>query len=245
MIGIYIKMRGISYMKEDIQKIRELLDKIEGSIPGDLDESFREEFGLFELPEIFSSIVDYLQPLLLPYEAAIYWFMFRHSIVSNGDVFVRASTRGMMRGVITSSSGQSHSLSLETVRIALTGLEKKVAIKKAGDTNRQGTLYRIFIPEEIEICRERMKEVQAKEMPKVDSRRELDFYNIRENRLKIFEKDGYKCYKCGKQLTRFSATLDHLNPVSEGGDNSYDNLATCCLHCNSMRGAKPISDLLP
>lgn len=231
-------------MKEEIQKIRELLDKIEGVTLSDSEESFRDEFGLFELPEILTSIVDYLQPLLSPYEAAIYWFMFRHSIVSNGDVSIRVSVRGLGSNVITSASGQSQSLSYGAVKDALAGLENKGVIKKAGDTNRQGTLYRLFIPEEIEMCRERMKEIQVIETPEVDSRRELDFYNIRENRLKIFERDGYKCYKCDKQLTRFSATLDHLNPVSEGGDNSYDNLTTCCLHCNSRRGAKPISDVL-
>ena len=46
---------------------------------------------------------------------------------------------------------------------------------------------------------------------------EVDFYNVRENRIKIYERDNYVCQHCRKQLTRFSATLDHLQPVSEGG----------------------------
>ncbi len=36
----------------------------------------------------------------------------------------------------------------------------------------------------------------------------------------------------------------NIQPISEGGDNSYDNLVTACLHCNSKRGAKPLTDIL-
>lgn len=67
----------------------------------------------------------------------------------------------------------------------------------------------------------------------VNDHKELDFYNIQENRYKDFERDGYKCHYCQKQLTRFSATLDHIQPVSKGGDNSFNNLVTACLHCNA------------
>ncbi|HVN87486.1 MAG TPA: GNAT family N-acetyltransferase [Candidatus Binatia bacterium] len=77
----------------------------------------------------------------------------------------------------------------------------------------------------------------AKAPPKpIEEKRESDFYNVPENRLKVFERDGYLCYRCGKHLTRFSATLDHIQPVSRGGDHSYANLVTSCLHCNSRRG---------
>lgn len=232
-------------MQEEIKRIRELLDKIESSGSNNVEKSFKESFELFELPEIVSSIVDFLQPLLLPCEAAIYWYMFRHSIIETGDIYVRVSVRGLgkTKTVITSASGQSASLAYATVKDALSGLEQKGVIQKSGGTNRDGTLYRIFLPEEIMICKEQMKNLQQEQLPKIDPKKELDFYNVKENRLKIFERDGYKCYKCGKQLTRFSATLDHIQPVSKDGDNSYENLVTSCLHCNSKRGAKPIMDV--
>ena len=81
-------------------------------------------------------------------------------------------------------------------------------------------------------------------LPKVDTEKELDYYNNRENRLRVFARDDYICHYCRKQLTRFSATLDHIQPVSEGGDNSLHNLVTSCLHCNSNRGSKPVSDFI-
>ena len=95
-------------MKEQIKKIKELLDEIESTQDFDSEISFKQSFELFELPEIVLSIVDYLQPLLLPYEAAIYWYLFRHNIISNGDNHIRVSTRGLgkPKTVLISSSGQ-------------------------------------------------------------------------------------------------------------------------------------------
>jgi len=83
-------------MSDAIRKIRDLLDELEVGNPGQA-ESFRESFQLFELPELVGDIVDYLQPALLPYEAAIYWYLFRHSIIATGDVFARVSVRGLAR----------------------------------------------------------------------------------------------------------------------------------------------------
>jgi hypothetical protein len=236
----------INNMDDKISQIRQLLDEIEKSKDLDSEQSFQESFELFDLPEIICSIIDYLQPLLLPYESAIYWYMFRHSILFNGDNHIRISTRGLgkPKTVIKSSSGQSEGLSYGSVQDALRGLEEKKIILKVGDTTRDGTLYQIFLPEEIEICRQRMKEAIIEDLPIIDAKKEADFYNVKENRQKVFERDEYKCHYCQKQLTRFSATLDHIQPVSEGGDNSYDNLVTACLLCNSQRGSSPVMDII-
>ena len=226
-------------MNETVKQIRELLDKLESTTPS-VEPSFKESFQLFELPELVASIVDYLQPALQPYEAAIYWHMFRHSIIATGDVFVRVSTRGMQENVIKSfrMDRPEATLALATVRDSLAGLVTKGAISLAGDVNRDGTPYRIHLPEEIALCREAMAKTQKEQLPQIDPKRELDYYNIKENRLKVFERDKYLCHYCQKQLTRFSATLDHIQPVSEGGDNSYDNLVTACLLHNSQRNAQ-------
>ena len=230
-------------MKQTDQ-IRTLLDEIDAASATVDDQAFAENFNSLELPDLICSVIDYLQPSLLPYEAAVYWHLFRKAILGTGTQYTRASVRGMMEGVITSSSGQSDGLSYGAVQKALQGLEDKAALSKAGDTNREGTLYKIHLPEEIPECQDRMKQAQQAEPAQVDTKRELDFYNVRENRLKVFERDEYKCRYCEKQLTRFTATLDHLQPVSEGGDNSFDNLATACLHCNSQRGSRPVMEIV-
>jgi hypothetical protein len=232
-------------MDERLKKIREILEDVEKDMGTGDDKAFVRNFDAFELPSIVSNGVRYLQPMLKPYEAAIYWHMFDKSILSTGQQYCRVSTRGLMTGVVLSSSGQSESLSIASTREGLQGLEEKGAILKVGEPNREGTPYKVLLPEEIPDCQKAMKKsVELAEIKSVDVRRELDFYNVPENRLRVFERDAFRCHYCGKQLTRFTATLDHLQPVSKGGDNSFDNLATACLHCNSRRGSRPVMDML-
>jgi hypothetical protein len=229
--------------KEIIDKIKALVKELEGRLGGEDRAIFAQNFDALEIPDLIILIVDYLQPLLHPYEAAIYWYLFRNSIIETGQQYCRASTKGMMSGVIQSSSGQSGDLSYTAVQKALAGLEEKAIISKAGNTTREGTLYKINLPEEIELCQELMKNSKREISQPIDEKKQLDYYNIAENRLKVFERDNYKCHYCNKQLTRFTATLDHIQPASEGGDNSYENLVTACLHCNSRRGSKPVMEM--
>ncbi len=229
---------------KNTDKIRELLAEIDTATSEPDAQAFAENFNTLELPSIICGVVDLLQPSLFPYEAAVYWHLFRKSILGTGTQYTRASVRGMMEGVVTSASGQSEGLSYGAVQKALAGLEEKKAISKAGDTNREGTLYKINLPDEIPLCQEALKRSQKKTETQIDLARELDYYNIAENRLTVFERDDYRCHYCSKQLTRFTATLDHIEPVSRGGDNSLDNLVTACLHCNSQRGNRPVMDII-
>jgi HNH endonuclease len=230
-------------LKNSLREIRTLLDQLEAEA-GSTEARALENFNAFEIPSIVSSVVDHLQPLLLPYEAAIYWHLFRTSILATGQPITRASVRGLQKGVILSSSGQSSALSYGSVADSLTGLEKKGALLKVGEPNREGTLYRVRLPEEIEACRERMRQSATEALVPGDQFQGEDFYNVPENRSRVFERDGYICKYCGKQLTRFTATLDHIQPVSEGGENSLENLVTACLSCNSRKTNKPVMNLL-
>lgn len=231
---------------ERISQIRNLLDQIELESASIQNDSFERNFDALELPDLICQVVDYLQPRLFPYESAIYWYMFRHSIVGNSSQHVRVSVRGLGKKVIKSSSGQSETLSYGTVQDALRGLEEKLVIRKDGDTTREGTPYLVLLPEEIPFCIELIRESveNNNESNQVDEMHDVDFYNIPENRIKVFERDNYKCKYCGRQLTRFSATLDHLQPVSQNGLNTFENLITACLHCNSRRGARPAMDAI-
>ena len=228
-------------MNEKIDQIRELLFLLEGDLKDDQGKEFSKNFNALELPSIVSSIVDFLHPLLTPYEIAVYWYLFNKSIVKTGEQYARASTRGMSL-IAKSASGQSADLSYGVIKKTIDSLIEKEALSISGDTTRGGTLYKGCIPDEIPLCKELMKAQVLAEEQSVNLEVELDFYNVAENRLKVFERDGYKCHYCSKQLTRFSATLDHIQPVSKGGDNSFHNLVTACLHCNSERGNKPIMD---
>jgi len=230
-------------MKDKIEQIRGLLDQLESESGDDEAVQFSKNYNALELPSIVSAIVEFLHPILTPYEIAIYWYLFNNSIVKTGEQYVRASTRGLS-SIAKSASGKSDDISYGAVKRTLDSLKDKGAISIVGDTNRDGTLYKVSIPDEIPGCKELMEKNVSIEAELVNIHNELDFYNVPENRLKVFERDGFKCHYCKKQLTRFSATLDHIQPVSEGGDNSFSNLVTACLHCNSERGNQPVMDFI-
>lgn len=233
-------------MKERLEKIRTLLNEIEAEPSSGFDAENVHSFSTFELPLVIQEIVDDLQPLLSPYEMAFYWYAFRHSIAKNGSSLLRLSTRGLQNGVVKSmrTDRGNFSIALQTVRECLAALESIGAITKQGEPNRDGTPYRVLIPDEIEACRKFRAERQEAETKSEVREDEVDFYNVRENRVKVFERDAYKCRYCTKQLTRFTATLDHVQAVAEGGDNSFGNLVTACLECNSRKHKRPVGDFL-
>ncbi len=231
-------------MNQRIEKIRQLLSELESdadAVPtSDLD------FSAFELPDIIQEIVDDLQPLLTPYDAAFYWYLFRHSIARNGSPHLRVSTRGLRRAVVKSSYSYAaeNTISLGKVQETLRALEGIGAIRKEGEPNREGTLYCVLIPDEIDACRKFRAERMAAEPELKFPPTGIDYFNVRKYRLKVYERDQYICRYCQKQLTRFTATLDHVKPVAEGGDNGLGNLVTACLDCNSRKNKRAVGDFL-
>jgi 5-methylcytosine-specific restriction endonuclease McrA len=59
--------------------------------------------------------------------------------------------------------------------------------------------------------------------------------DIKISRARIYQRDKYVCVYCGgnKKLT-----IDHVIPKSRGGENSWENMVTCCFDCNSRKGNK-------
>ncbi|HUN83747.1 MAG TPA: HNH endonuclease signature motif containing protein [Terracidiphilus sp.] len=220
-------------MNQRIEKIRQLLNELEAEpqVSGD------RGFSAFELPQIIQEIVDDLQPLLTPYDAAFYWFLFRHSIAQEGSPFVRVSTRSLQRAVVRSSYSQAeeNTISLGKVQETLRALENIGAIRKEGEPNRHGTQYRVLIPDEISACRTFRAERAASEPPLMFPETRSKEHAMRDLRTRVFERDEYKCRSCGKQLTRFTASLDDAKPVADGGDDGEGNLLTVCVDCSSHK----------
>jgi hypothetical protein len=240
-----MRRKMLCKMNERLEQIRKLLNELEreikmGAPAGDRD------FPALELPLIIQQIVDDLQPQLSPYDAAFYWFLFRHSIANDGDPHLRVSTRQLRTAVVRSSYSQleENAVSLGKVQETLRALETIGAIRKEGEPNRDGTLYRVLIPDEIEACRRFREERQASEPEFKFPRSGADDDSLHQNRIRVYERDGYTCHYCQKQLTRFTATLDRVKPVAEGGDNSIENLVTACLDCNAKRNQRPLGSSL-
>lgn len=58
-------------------------------------------------------------------------------------------------------------------------------------------------------------------------------------RFNIFKRDSFTCQYCGKTPPSTVLEVDHLIPVSKGGENIDDNLITSCFDCN--RGKSDIN----
>ncbi len=61
-------------------------------------------------------------------------------------------------------------------------------------------------------------------------------------RFEIFKRDKFTCQFCGNSAPNSILEIDHLNPVSKGGDNSILNLITSCYECNRGKSARVLSD---
>jgi hypothetical protein len=245
-------------MANHVAQMRSLLDRIERERAARLETAPKLPPAEGKLARTIADIVDYLMPALRPCEAAVYLYLFRHSIVKTGRPFVRASQSRLRVSVATSVYAGSRrggrgvagtTLGQTIVRDTLLALNKIGAIRQAGRADHEGTPYRVILPDAIAACRlarrnlAKFKATAAAARLR-DAKPTTDFYTMRENRLKIYRRDGYRCQYCGKALDRYSATLDHVRPVTAGGGHDFDNLVTVCRRCNASKNALPLGDFL-
>ena len=55
----------------------------------------------------------------------------------------------------------------------------------------------------------------------------------------VLRRDGHRCGYC----KRSASTVDHIQPRSRGGDDSWENLVACCLRCNNKKGDKTLGEM--
>ena len=76
-----------------------------------------------------------------------------------------------------------------------------------------------------------IRSLEGKELAldKLNSRR------YREQRERVFMRDGRSCQLCGTDEGEMH--IDHIIPRKSGGDHSLDNLRVLCKSCNLRKGA--------
>jgi 5-methylcytosine-specific restriction endonuclease McrA len=85
-------------------------------------------------------------------------------------------------------------------------------------------------------------------------KRRAEFYGsdyIPVNPNRVFIRDGWRCQICHAKLKRndrgtfkeLAPELDHIIPLSKGGEHSYKNTQCVCRKCNSEKGAREIGQL--
>ena len=55
----------------------------------------------------------------------------------------------------------------------------------------------------------------------------------------VLRRDLHRCAYCSKSAN----TIDHVQPKSRGGKDTWENLVACCLKCNNLKGDKTLHEL--
>ena len=64
----------------------------------------------------------------------------------------------------------------------------------------------------------------------------------KKTRFDVFKRDSFTCQYCGKSAPDVVLEVDHINPVSKGGDNDISNLITACFDCNRGKRDKKLTE---
>ncbi len=54
------------------------------------------------------------------------------------------------------------------------------------------------------------------------------------SRKNILRRDNHRCQYCGR--SDLPLTIDHVNPKSKGGTDSWENMVCACVKCNNKKG---------
>jgi 5-methylcytosine-specific restriction endonuclease McrA len=184
--------------------------------------------------DLINDLVDHVMPRLTPYESSLYLLFVRMTFLNDGSNCVRIGKKRIAKqiGLSSQTSGR---ISYDQVTKVCKALEEKSCVL-VGDTNRDGTHYTVIAPREIPFVIEKIA---------FDGTSEDDYFNDPLKRQKLYERDKWTCQYCGEKVTEKDATLDHYIPQSKNGDNSKDNLRTCCLICNSIKSGKSFEEAAP
>ena len=179
-------------------------------------------------------VVDFVLPALPPYELSLYVYLLRRSrVVGEPTVRVGKRTIGEALGKGTRASRGNY----QHITEKLNNLAQEGFIR-IGTTDRQGTLYTVALPEEVPAIRERMSATML-------APPDANFYRDAGLRTELFERDAWRCRYCGNEVTAQTATLGHVTPVSRGGTDDPENLATACLLCNSIKSGRSYEEAAP
>lgn len=64
----------------------------------------------------------------------------------------------------------------------------------------------------------------------------------KKTRFEVLKRDKFTCQYCGKSAPDVVLEVDHIKPVSKGGDNDIMNLITSCKDCNRGKSNVELSD---
>jgi 5-methylcytosine-specific restriction endonuclease McrA len=167
-------------------------------------------------------------------ERAVYYHLLRHSRLE-GAVRYRFSIASLGRATRVSSG---------PVRDAVRRLADRGALRVVR-RSKVGHVVEVRLPDEIRAARFAEAKLAGRGgVPAVATLEEIDFMQTKALRQAIHLREGGRCFYCLRRLASTVRCLDHVVPLAQWGRNSYRNLVSACLECNSRKGEKAAEDLL-
>lgn len=175
-------------------------------------------------------------------DRAVYSHLLRHTLLE-GKPRIRLSVYSLARG-----SG----VTAGTARQALRRLADKGAVRLIERT-QLGHLIEVRRPDQIRAAYRARRtfahpsaSALARSLPysQTPDLEALDFFSSRALREAIHARDRGLCFYCLCRLKPRATYVDHVVARAHSGRNSYRNLVSCCLDCNSQKREKPASDFL-
>ena len=175
-------------------------------------------------------------------DRVIYSHLFRHSRLE-GKLQLQFSISWLARGV-----GLSSKFTRDTVR----RLIARGVLQLVECNCRSQHVVRLRLPLEVKgVCAEKIAGHRpggpagpALAPGVVINIEEADFLEKQVLRRALHEREGGRCFYCSRRITHHRRCLDHVVPLAECGRNSYRNLVSCCLECNSQKGGRPAEEFL-
>jgi hypothetical protein len=201
--------------------------------------------------EVWKQMEDSLVPRLRlsVLDRSVYSYLLRYTRLE-GKSRLHFSIQWLARGI---------GLSAGPAREALRRLLALGALRLV-QRNRNGHLVEVLLPAEIPARREppafpgrtRARYSVSTPLPSPIGRTRapaphldgIDFLQTRALRQSIHTRERGRCFYCLRRLTPAEKCLDHVLPRARFGRNSYRNLVSSCVQCNSQKGARPVGDLL-
>lgn len=172
-------------------------------------------------------------------DRAVYSHLLRHSRLE-GKVRLRFSILWLARNIRLSGG---------PVREAVRRLAAQGALRLV-ERSKAGHVVVVRLPDEIRaVRRNRIESREAANEEGAGARaavniEEADFLQDRTRRKTIHAREGGQCFYCLRRITATTQCLDHVVPRAQLGRNSYRNLVSSCMECNSQKGEKAAEDFL-
>ena len=189
--------------------------------------------------QVWKQLEDHLVPQLglSITDRAVYSHLLRHSRLE-GKPRLRFSIPWLSRGIRLCSNSTRWAVR----RLVSRGVLRLVQCSKAGH------VIEVLLPDEILAAAGGADRIGGGRVPPsfppAIYPESVDFLKTEALRKSIYARERGRCFYCLRQLTPQARCLDHVVPQSEFGGNSYRNLVSCCLQCNSQKGDRSALDFL-